>query len=286
MYKRCKPPSKEKWISASHDLVTCGKKCWISTKAIQAVIPRTHWTYCVILVKLPLPNAAHANVVHQVPLAIQEKTAKMATPVPMENQEAQAPMLDQMTSSSQFHHNATAMLHQAAQENQDQQDQSVPQAMLDHQAVTVNQVPKDHQAHQAQLAKPELTDPKDQAENQEYKKKVVLAQQAQSANQVHQAPQDQQDQQVAQAKMVNQVVQVPQEMLAAQAPLAKLALQALQETMVPQVPLALALTAHQLVWLQDIKNSTSDNNISAISSISPSSFTFMKKTNFVASFLF
>jgi hypothetical protein len=247
-----------------------------------------------MLVKLPLlPNVAHANVVHQEQLVIQAKTAKMATPVPMENQEAQASMLNPTKNNfSQFHPNASAMLHQAAQANQDQKDPTVAQAMLEHQAVMVNQDQQDHQAHLAQLVKPELTDQKDPTANQEYKKKALQAQQAQSAKLALQEPQDQQDQQVVQAKMVNQAPPVVQEMLVHQVQLANLVPQVLQETMVPQVPLALALTAHQLVWLQVIKRSNGNyNNASRIIIIDRFSHkmllcifcktTFMKLTTFL-----
>jgi len=289
MYKRCKPPSEEKWTSASHDLVTCGKKCWISIKALQAVIARTHWTAsCVRPVKPPqLPNAAHANVVHQALLAIQAETAKMVTPEPMAKQEAQELMLDLMKNlSSQFHPNATATLHQAAQANQDQKDPMVAQAMLEHQAVMDNQEPKDHQAHQAQLAKPELTDPKDPQERQEPKEKVPQAQQDQQAKPELQVPQDQLAQPAVQAKMVVLALQVPQEMQAVQVLLANPVPQVLQEKMVPQVPLALALTAHQLVWLQVIKRSSGHSNITTTSSISYSSVTLWKKNFVPTSFLF
>jgi len=107
------------------------------------------------------------------------KTAKMVTPEQMENREAQVPMLDPMIISSLFHPNATATLHQAAQENQDRKDPMVAQAMLELQAVMDNQAHKDHQAHQAQPAKLELTDRKAPAANPELKKMVVQVQQAQ-----------------------------------------------------------------------------------------------------------
>jgi len=173
-------------------------------------IAKIHWTVsCVQPVKPPLPNAAHANVVHQAVLVNQEETAKMVTPEPMEKQEAQAKMPDQTITSSQCHLNATATLHQAAQENQDQKDQMEAQAMPEHQAVMDNQEPKDHQAHKAQLAKPETMDLKDQAENQECKKKAAQAQQVHWANPVQQELQDQQVQQEVQAKTVVQVPQDP-----------------------------------------------------------------------------
>lgn len=183
----------------------------------------------------------------------------MATQEPMANLVAQAKMLTQMTKcSSQSHHNATATPHQVAQANQDQKAQMVDQAMLDLQAVMANQVPKDHQAHQAQLAKQETMDPKDPPVNQVFKKKAHQAQPAQPANQAHQEPQDQQVQQAVLAKMVNQAAQDPMEMLDPMVPMANQVPQEAQETMVHQVPLALALTAHQLVWLQVIKHPRSE----------------------------
>jgi len=250
-------------------------------------IAKIHWTAsCVQPVKLPpLPNAAHANVVHQAVLANQEETAKMVTPEPMEKQEAQAKMPDQTTTSSQCHLNATVTLHQAAQANQDQKDPMEAQAMLEHQAVMDNQEPKDHQAHKAQLAKPETMDPKDQAENQEHKKKAAQAQQAHWANPVHQELQDQQVQPEVQAKTVVPVPQEPQEMLEAQEMQEKPVPPVVQETMVNQVPLVLAPTAHLLVWLQVINPTIDNNNISAISSISHSSITFLE-TNFVSTSYF
>jgi hypothetical protein len=290
MYKRCKPPSKEKWTSASHDLVTCGKKCWTSTKeALPAAIARTHWiASCVRPVKPQSPNAARANVVHQALLAIQAKTAKTVTPELMASQADQVKMPNQMIAFSRYRPNATATLHQAAQANQDQPDQSEPQEMPEHQVVTVNQEPKDHQAHQAQLAKLEPTDPKDQPAMPEYKRKEPRDQPAHSANPVHQAPQDQRDQPVAQAKMAVQAQLDPTATLAAQAPLANQVPQVPQEKMVPQVPLALATTAHQLVWLQVIKHNSSGNSniVTTTSSISNNSVNFMEK-NFVPTlFLF
>jgi len=98
--------------------------------------------------------------------------------------------------------------------------------------------------------------------------------------------QDQRAQPVVQAKTVAQAPLVAQEMLAAQVLLANQVAQVPQEKMVPQVPLALAPTAHQLVWLQVIKHSSGNNNTSAISSISYSSFAFMEKNYVPTSFLF
>jgi len=233
------------------------------------VITITQWTpSCVPPVKLPpLPSAAHANVVHQAVLAIQEKTAKMVTQEQMENQEAQAKMPSPMITSSQCHNNATATLHQAAQANQEEKDPTEAQAMLEHQAVMDNQDQQDHQDQQDQLVKPETMDQKDPTVNQEYKKKAHQAHQAQPANPVPQALQDQQVQPEVQEKMVVLAPQVAQEMLEVQELQENQVALALQETMVPQVPLALALTAHQLVWLQVIKRS-SGNAITAFSTIS------------------
>jgi hypothetical protein len=274
MYKRCEPPFREKWTSASHDLVTCGKKCWTSTKALPAAIARTHWTAsCVRLVKPPLlPNAARANVVHQALLAIQAKTAKMVTPELMASQADQVKMPNPMITSFQCHPNATATLHQAAQANQDPKDPTAAQATLDPQALMVNQAQLDHQARPVQPANQALTDPKDPTANQEFKKK---APQAQQANQVHQEPQALQDQlaqPVVQAKTAALVPQAVQETPDQTVPTANQEPQALQETMVPQVPLALALTAHQLVWLQAIKNSIHRNCNTALSRTSSAFF--------------
>jgi len=111
---------------------------------------------------------------------------------------------------------------------------------------------------------------------------------AHSANPVHQAPQDQRDQPVAQEKMAVQAQLDPTATLAAQVPLANQVPQVPQEKMVPQVPLALAPTAHQLVWLQVIKqNSSGNSNIdTTTSSLSNNSVNFMEK-NFVSTlFLF
>jgi len=263
MSKPCKLPSKEKLNSASHDLVTCGKRCWTSTKEVLQV-PRatTHWTPSFVRpVKLRLsPNAAPANVVHQVVQVTQAKMAKMVNQAKMEMQADQVKMPNPTTTSSQYHPNAIATLHQAALATQDQKAQMDHQVMPDRTEVMVNQDPKDHQAHQAQLANQVTKDPKDPTANQESKKKAPQAHQAQQAKPAPQAPQDQQDHQAVQAKTVNQVAQAPQEMPVPQAVKANLVAQEAQEKMVPQVLQALALTAHQLVWLQVIKHKATTSN--------------------------
>jgi len=102
---------------------------------------------------------------------------------------------------------------------------------------------------------------------------------------VHQELQDQQVQPEVQAKTVVPVPQEPQEMLEAQEMQEKPVPPVVQETMVNQVPLVLAPTAHLLVWLQVINPTIDNNNISAISSISHSSITFLE-TNFVSTSYF
>jgi len=217
----------------------------------------THWTHSFVqLVKLRLlPNAAHANVVHQVVLVIQAEMAKMVNQAEMEMLEVQAKMLNPMITSSQYHLSATATLHQAALAKQDQKDPMDHQVMPDRMAVMVNQAHKDHQAHQAQLANQETLDQKDLQANQECKKKAPQAHQVQQVKTEPQALQDQQDHQAVQEKMVNQAAQVPLVMPVHQVVLANQEAQVAQETMVLQELQALAPTAHRHVWLQVIKRS-------------------------------
>jgi len=118
---------------------------------------------CVRLVKRrPLPNVARANVVHQALPEIQAKTAKMVNLAKMETTVAQAKMLKLKNNFCRYLLNATATLHQAAQEKLDPKDPMDHQAMQEIQAVMDNQDLKDpqaHQAHQANLEKPDLKDP-------------------------------------------------------------------------------------------------------------------------------
>jgi len=219
------------------------------------MLAKTHWTpSSVLLVKLRLlPNVAHANAVHQVLQEIQAKMAKMVNQAKMEMLEAQAKMLNPMITSSQYHLNATAMLHQAALANQDQKDPMDHQVTQDPQAVMVNQAHKDHQAHQVQLANQVMLDLKDLQANQECKKKAPQAHQVQQVKPEPQALQDQQDHQAVQAKMVNQAAQVPLVMQVHQVVLANQEAQVVQEKMVLQELQALAPTAHRHVWHQVIK---------------------------------
>jgi len=216
----------------------------------------THWTHSFVqLVKLRLlPNAAHANVVHQVVLVIQAEMAKMVNQAEMEMLEVQAKMLNPMITSSQYHLSATATLHQAALAKQDQKDPMDHQVMPDRMAVMVNQAHKDHQAHQAQLANQVTLDQKDLQANLVYSEMVARAHQVHKAKPEPQALQDQQVHQAAQAKMVNQAAQVVLAMLVHQVVLANQEAQVVQEKMVLQELQDLAPTAHQHVWLQVIKH--------------------------------
>jgi len=242
----------------------------------------THWTHSFVqLVKLRLlPNAAHANVVHQVVLVIQAEMAKMVNQAETEMLEALAKMLNPMITSSQYHLNATATLHQAALANQDQKDPMDHQVMPDRMAVMVSQARKDHQAHQAQLAEQVMLDRKDLQANLVYSEMVALAHQVQQAKLELQAPQGQQVHQVVQAKMVNQAAQVVLVMLVHQVVLANQEAQVAQETMVLQELQALAPTAHQHVWLQVIKHWFHDNYGIALFLMITSDFRMHKNFSF------
>jgi hypothetical protein len=178
----------------------------------------------------------------------------MANQAKMEKQVAQARMPTQLKNpTSQFHPNATATHHKAPLAQMDQKVTTVAREMQEHQEVMVNQDPKDHQAHPAQPAKLAMMDPKDPPENQELLRKEPQDQLVPRANKVLQAPRDQPALPEAQAKMVNQEALAQLEMLVQQEEMANQVPQEAQEKMVPQELLALALTAHRLVWPQVIK---------------------------------
>jgi len=156
-------------------------------------------------------------------------------------------------SSTVSPNNAHAKLHQA---NKDQLD---PKAQMDQQVMPEPQVPmvkqeiKDHVAQQAQMANKVQPAKKDQQEKLARPHQRLDQLELQVA-QVKLAVQAQLVPQVLPAKMVAQAAQVAQEMLAHQAQLANQAPQAQMVMQAKQETQEAAPTAHQLVWLQDIKH--------------------------------
>jgi len=172
----------------------------------------------------------------------------------MEKQVAQARMPTQLKNhTSQFHPNATATLHQAPLDPMVPKVTTVAQEMPEVPEAMVNQDPKAHQVPQAQPAKLETTDPKAHPENQVSLRKALQDQLVPQANKVLQALQDQQVQREARAKMVNQEAPAQLEMVVQLEAMANQVPQVAREKMVLQALLALALTAHRLVWPQVIK---------------------------------
>jgi hypothetical protein len=138
--------------------------------------------------------------------------------------------------------------HQDRKDPMDQQVMQVPQALM------ANQEIKDHvdpPAHPDQLETQETKDPLAIPAKSLVPNPAPQAQQVQLANPVHQALQAD----LARvAKMAVPAPQVLQAMLVLQAVQAKLAVPAALAMLANPAHLAVANTAHQLVWLQVIKH--------------------------------
>jgi len=187
-------------------------------------------------------------------LANQAATEVMVETVNLVNQEIVVIQLHlNHRSSTDSPNNAHAKLHQANKDQPDQKDPTDLQVMLDNPVVMVNQETKDHVDQTAKLAKPVKQVkkvPQEMLAKPHQNKAQPVLQEAQ-AKLVVQALQVKPE---VLEKTVNQVVQEVQEMQAQQEELASLvhqvemAMQANKETQ------EAAPTAHQLVWLQDIKH--------------------------------
>jgi hypothetical protein len=185
----------------------------------------------------------------------------MANQAKMEKQAAQARMPTQPKNrTSQFHPNATATLPQAPLDPMVPKVTTVAQETLEAPEVMDNRDPKAHQVPPAQPAKLVTMDPKARQENRELLRKAPRDQLAPQENRVLQALQDPRVQPEAQAKMVNQEAQAQLEMLEQLEEMANQVPLVPREKMVPQDLLALALTAHRLVWPQVIKHWSGDTN--------------------------
>lgn len=159
MSKRCKPAYKEKWNSANHALVICGKRCWTSikaaTEAAQAKVPK-HLSAlsCVWPGKLLTPKSAHAvlaNADHQVQLASQAKTAATEPMVKMVTKEAQAKMPPRKKNCCRSHLNASAWPNPVHLVQLVQKEPMVHPEMLVAQEEMVNPDPLVHLVPPAQL---------------------------------------------------------------------------------------------------------------------------------------
>jgi len=153
----------------------------------------------------------------------------------------------------EFPINARAKLHQETPAQQDQKDPTDHPEMEVHRAPMANQATKDHVDPPDHPDHREIQETKDQlaipAESPE-PKPVHQAQQAPTANPALQALQATL---AMPAKMAAQALQVLQEMLVLQAAQAKQAVPAAQAMLAKPAHLAVANTAHQLVWPQVIK---------------------------------
>jgi len=199
-------------------------------------------------------HVAHATVdqlAHQVNLAATEVM------VEMDNLVNQVTVVTQLhlnrRSSTDSPNNAHAKPHQANKDQPDQKDQMDQQEMQVNPAAMANQETKDHEAQMAKLANPVKLVKKVPQEMQArpHPKLAQLVPQEAQAKLVVQVLQVNPE---LQAKMVVQVVQEvlemqdQQEVPANQVHQAQMANQANKETQ------EAAPTAHQLVWLQDIKD--------------------------------
>jgi len=209
------------------------------------------------LEQLANPMVEHAvlvTVVQLVHLAQWAVTEVMAVTVNLVNRENVVTQLHlNQQSSTSTPNNAHAKLHQA---NKDQPDLKAP---MDHQEMQVNQVPtarletKDHEDHQVKQANKEILGLKVHQEKLAKPRRnlaLLVLQEAQAKL----AVQVQQAQPEVQAKMVPQAVQVVQEMQAHQEELANQAHQVQMANRAKLETQEAAPTAHQLVWLQDIKH--------------------------------
>jgi len=171
------------------------------------------------------------------------------------NPEIADQLLDQLPNSFPNHQiNAHAKLHQETEAPQDPKEAMDHQVMQVHQALMANPVIKDHvdhPAHQAQLEDQERKEHQVSPANSRAKKPAHLEHPVQTVSQAAPAL-------VAKlVKLVKTVALVPQvlqAMQALQAELARMALQAVPANQAKLVHPALAITAHQLVWLQVIKH--------------------------------
>lgn len=132
------------------------------------------------------------------------------------------------TNFFQFHLNATAMLHQVDQANQDLKAPMVLRVTLVLREAMVNLDLKDHRDHLDHQANREKPDPKDLQAIMVYRKKVLQAQPDHQANLERRVLQVQQAHRAVQEKMVNQAVRVLPEILVHQV---------LKENQADQVPL-------------------------------------------------
>jgi len=149
--------------------------------------------------------------------------------------------------------NARAKLHQETAVPQDPKEPMDHQAMQVHRAPMVNQEITDHvdhPAHQAQPADQETKAHQVNPVNSPAPRPVLPALLVPGANPVDLEPLAKA---VKLAKMVPLVLAALQEMLAPQVVLARMALPAVQANQAKTAHLAVANTAHRLVWLQVIK---------------------------------
>jgi hypothetical protein len=207
-----------------------------------------------------VPPPPLANVV----LAIVDQLDLEALPVSMDtmvtkdsqvNPEIAAHQLDQHPNLFQNHqNNAHAKLHQETEVPQDQKELMDHPVMEVPQALMANQAIKDHvdpPAHQAQLEDPETKAHQVKLVNSQAPKLVHPVHLAPPANPVEQALLPNLARLV---KMVPQAKKALQEMQALQVVLARTALPAVPAKQANLVHLAVAITAHQPVWLQVIKH--------------------------------
>lgn len=202
---------------------------------------------------LKLANVARANADQLAQPENQAKTAKMETMAKMETKAAQAKMPAKKKNCCQSRHNANAW------RNQVQLDPLVPKATTDHLEKMANPVVMDnlaHKDHPAHLDHPALTvNPEQLARpaklaNSFQAKKVQLVQLEALAAKVNLA------RPAKLANLAKTVLLAPKANLVMLEPLvlvAKMAALAVPEMLAKPAHLAVANTAHQLVWPQAIK---------------------------------
>lgn len=259
MCRHCKPVFRERWNSANPVLAICGKRCWISIRVevlrAKAQRPRSALS-CVWLGKhltLKLHHAVPAREVLQGQLVSQERMDQMATRANQERRVQMGKMPARTSTCCQFHLTAHARQRTECPDQSDPRDRTAHLASLDDPAVTASLDLRDRLDLLAQLVVMATTALLVQRE------KTAIWFQARKAhpdhldnpaNPDHPAPLENP---ASLARMVP-LVQLDH--------LANLALLAVPASLVDpdqtamlanQAHLALATTAHQLVWPQDTK---------------------------------
>jgi len=267
MSRRCKPAFKEKWNSANHAHVICGRRCWTSIRAAEArgTAPRRLSALsCVWQGKLLIPKSAHAvlaNVDRPDQVASLARMVAMEHPARTETREARAKTPERKRKFCLSHLNASARRNPVHLDPLARREAMAHPEMPAAQEEMVNPDHKDLQAHLVHLvptATLVLLVLLERLANWAPAPKALLDQLASLAKPVQEAN-------LARlanpARMELQATVAPLEMLVPLADPAKPVHLVLAESQARTAHLAAANTAHQLVWLQVIKRQRNPSQV-------------------------